>query len=83
MLFRSHQSLLVRCASGQRVLLLGDAAHIAEQLTDHTPQAYLDDPGTFRTTLRILRAWLDENPDVVVIPGHDPELWPTLEPVYA
>jgi glyoxylase-like metal-dependent hydrolase (beta-lactamase superfamily II) len=77
-----HVSLLVRCASGRRVLLLGDAAHIAEQLTDHTPQAYLDDPGRFRTTLRILRAWLDENPDVVVIPGHDPELWPRLEPVY-
>lgn len=77
-----HQSLLVRCASGKRVLLLGDAAHIADQLTDHTPQAYLDDAGQFRTTLTILRAWLDENPDVVVIPGHDPELWPTLEPVY-
>ena len=77
-----HQSLLVRCASGRRVLLLGDAAHIADQLTDHTPQAFLDDPGQFRTTLRILRAWLDENPDVVVVPGHDPERWPTLEPVY-
>lgn len=77
-----HQSVLVRCASGRRVLVLGDAAHIADQLTDHTPQAYLDDAGRFRTTLRILRAWLDENPDVVVIPGHDPELWPTLETVY-
>ena len=77
-----HQSLLVRCTSGRRVLLLGDAAHIADQLTDHTPQAFLDDPGLFRTTLRILRAWLDENPDVVVIPGHDPELWPRLDAVY-
>ena len=78
-----HQSLLVRWASGRRVLLLGDAAHIADQLDEpHTPQAFLDDAGTFRSTLRVLRAWLDENPDVLVIPGHDPELWSTLEAVY-
>ncbi len=77
-----HQSMLVRCASGRRVLLLGDAAHILDQLTDHTPQAFLDNADRFRTTLRTLRVWLDENPDVVVIPGHDPEVWATLEPVY-
>ena len=29
-----------------------------------------------------VRAWLAENPDVFVIPGHDPELWPTLPAVF-
>jgi glyoxylase-like metal-dependent hydrolase (beta-lactamase superfamily II) len=77
-----HQSLLVRCASGRRVLLLGDAAHLMEQIDDPVPQAYLHDAGQFQETLAIVRAWLTENADVTVIPGHDPEIWPTLEAVY-
>ena len=40
-----HQSLLVRCMSGRRVLLLGDAAHLMEQIDDPVPQAYLHDAG--------------------------------------
>ena len=77
-----HQSLLVRCASGRRVLLLGDAAHLMAQRDDPRPQAYLHDAGDFERTLLIIRAWLAENPDVTVIPGHDPELWPTLPAVF-
>jgi glyoxylase-like metal-dependent hydrolase (beta-lactamase superfamily II) len=77
-----HQSLLVRCASGRRVLLLGDAAHLMEQIDDPVPQAYLHDADQFRTTLAIVRAWLSENPDVVVIPGHDPQAWARLAEVY-
>ena len=77
-----HVSLLVRCSSGRRVLLLGDAAHVAAQLTDHTPQAFLDDARQFRATLSALRPWLDANPDVLAIPGHDPEVWATLDAVY-
>ncbi len=78
-----HQSVLVRCASGLRVLLLGDAAHLTAQLEDPVPMAYLDDAGRFTSTLCVLRAWLGENRDVVAIPGHDPQAWAALEPVYA
>ena len=77
-----HQSLLVRCGSGRRVLLLGDAAHLMEQIDDPVPQAYLHDAAEFRSTLAVIGAWLSENPDVVVIPGHDPVAWAGLDAVY-
>ena len=64
------------------MLLLGDAAHLMAQLDDPRPQAYLHDAGDFERTLLIMRAWLAENPDVTVVPGHDPELWPTLPAVF-
>lgn len=76
-----HVSLLVRTGT-QDVLLLGDAAHVRRQLDHPAPMVAMSDRGAFLATLEMLRAYVRLHPQTVVIPGHDPQVWPTLARVY-
>ena len=77
-----HQSLLVRCASGRRVLLLGDAAHLMEQIDDPRPAGLPARRRRVRADAADHARLAGREPGRTVVPGHDPELWPTLEAVY-
>jgi glyoxylase-like metal-dependent hydrolase (beta-lactamase superfamily II) len=78
-----HQSLLVTLGSGQKIFLTGDAVWVRENYNWPAPKSwmvrFLEEKAdqAWETTLKI-RKFREENPDVFIIPGHDPNLWPEL-----
>ncbi len=78
-----HMSVLVRLGSGGEVLLTGDAAHRLSQIERPAPMVPMSDGGAFLRSAQMLRAYARLHPRTVVIPGHDPVVWPTLDAVYA
>ncbi len=76
-----HMSVLVRLRD-REALLCGDAAYTRRAIDrDVTPLLMHDEHLYFRS-LRELRRFVERTPDLVVIPGHDREVWPTLDEVY-
>lgn len=76
-----HMSVLVRLRT-REILIAGDAAFTRRALDEGTMPMYLTDEEGFRDSLSALRRWADSHPEALVIPGHDPTLWDTLEVVY-
>lgn len=78
-----HQSLLVTAESGKKVLLTGDAVWVREGYQRPSPKSFLvrhleeDEEPAWASTLAI-HQFAEMNPDVLVIPGHDPYLWKDL-----
>jgi N-acyl homoserine lactone hydrolase len=77
-----HQSLLVTTGSGKRVLLTGDAAWVRENYLWPAPKSLLvrlaeESSEAWASTLAI-HDFAERNPDVLIIPGHDPHLWKDL-----
>jgi N-acyl homoserine lactone hydrolase len=78
-----HQSVLLRLADGQ-ALLIGDAAYTLDGLGDASLPLVVEDEHRYKRSQQELRAFLEHADDVrVAIAGHDAERWPQLEPVYA
>jgi glyoxylase-like metal-dependent hydrolase (beta-lactamase superfamily II) len=77
-----HQSVVLRTASGE-VLLTGDAAYTEKALHEGVLPFVVDDEHHFRRSLKEIRSYLRQTPDAVVITGHDTELWPRLNDLYA
>jgi glyoxylase-like metal-dependent hydrolase (beta-lactamase superfamily II) len=73
-----HQSFEVRLPSGTTYLLLGDAANTTAHFEELVqPGTLLDAVATQRSIRKLRRlAWRSQ---ATVIPGHDPELSPTLK----
>ena len=82
-----HQSLLVTLGSGKKVFLTGDAVWARENYQKPAPKGWLirhleeDGPEAWETTLKI-RKFAEDNPDVLVIPGHDPHLWKEIPSLF-
>lgn len=82
-----HQSLLVTLGSGKKVLLTGDAVWVRENYLRPVPKGWFirhleeKEGEAWATTLRI-KKFHEENPGTFIIPGHDPNLWPTLPTVF-
>ncbi len=78
-----HQSVLVTVSSGKKVLITGDAAWVKENYEGPAPKAWFirfleeDSQKTWESLIRI-KVFHEQNPDVLILPGHDPHLWPTL-----
>lgn len=78
-----HQSLLVTLASGKKILLTGDAVWVRENYLESKPKSWIirhfeEKAGrAWKTTLEI-KQFHEEHPEVEIIPGHDPHLWPEL-----
>lgn len=78
-----HQSLLVTLESGNKVLLTGDAVWVRENYQRPAPKGWvvrlLEEKAdeAWEMTLKI-KKFAEENPQVVIIPGHDPQLWGEL-----
>jgi N-acyl homoserine lactone hydrolase len=76
-----HQSLALRL-KGREVLLAGDAIYFLRTLGDERRGLFLDDEHNWRRSLREIQLYRRENPDALIIPCHDGELWGELEPRY-
>jgi glyoxylase-like metal-dependent hydrolase (beta-lactamase superfamily II) len=76
-----HMSVVLRTA-GREVLVAGDAVYTRRTLeTGHLP-GYVEDEHVFTRSLREIQLYARENPDALVIPGHDMEAWRQLDPLY-
>jgi len=76
-----HQALV--CRLGDRDLVIaGDAIYTHRQLTDAPEAPRPADPHTYRRSLQELRLFARQFPQAVIIPGHDPDHWPTLDERY-
>jgi N-acyl homoserine lactone hydrolase len=76
-----HQCVICRLRDHDLVIA-GDAIYTQSQLEDAAPPPRTVDPHTFRRSLRELQLFHRQYPQAVIIPGHDPEVWPTLAKRY-
>ncbi len=76
-----HQSVVLR--TGRReVLVTGDAAFTEGGLRGETTPLLIHDEHLYHRSLKEIRRYLEQTPDAVLIPGHDPDLWSRLSNVY-
>jgi N-acyl homoserine lactone hydrolase len=76
-----HHGVLCRLRD-RDLLIAGDAIYTHGQLTDRPPAPRPEDPHTYRRSLQELRLFHRQFPQAVIIPGHDPEFWATLDERY-
>jgi N-acyl homoserine lactone hydrolase len=76
-----HQSVLLRLGDRQ-ALLAADAAYTRRSIAEGIPPGILHSMRAFRDSLARIQRFLRENPGTLVVPGHDPDAWRELEPVY-
>jgi glyoxylase-like metal-dependent hydrolase (beta-lactamase superfamily II) len=80
---KGHQSILLRL-DRRELLLTADAAYTHRAIEDDVlPIFVFGGIDNYRRSLAAVRAYAKQNPGAVVIPGHDADNWPLLEPVYA
>jgi len=63
-------------------VIAGDAIYTLGQLGDAAPPPRPEDPHTWRRSQQELKLFRNQYPQAVIIPGHDPETWATLEDRY-
>jgi glyoxylase-like metal-dependent hydrolase (beta-lactamase superfamily II) len=76
-----HQSVICRLRD-RDLVICGDAIYTIGQLDDAPPPPRPVDPHNWRRSLQELRLFRRHYPQAVLIPGHDPEHWETLEARY-
>jgi N-acyl homoserine lactone hydrolase len=77
-----HLSVILRL-KGREALIAGDAIYTMRTLREsHLPHRMADEH-RFRRSLREIQLYVENNPDTLVIPGHDMEHWRTLAPSYS
>ena len=72
-----HQSVIVRLKN-REALLTGDAIYFLKTLEDERRGFALADEHNWRRSLREVQLYRRENPDALIIPGHDAEAWAAL-----
>jgi N-acyl homoserine lactone hydrolase len=76
-----HMSVLLTLEDRQ-ALLCGDAAYTLAAIHDSVMPGIWDDLSAVRRSLTQIQSFTREHPDAVLIPGHDPDAWAGLDPVY-
>ncbi len=76
-----HMSLICRLRD-RDLVIAGDAIYTLGQLGDAAPPPRPEDPHTWRRSQQELKLFRNQYPQAVIIPGHDPETWATLEDRY-
>jgi N-acyl homoserine lactone hydrolase len=76
-----HQSVIVRL-KGREALLAGDAIYYVKTLDDGRRPLFLADEHNWQRSLREIQLYRRENPDALIIPCHDGELWKRIEERY-
>lgn len=72
---RGHLSVLVRHGDGRRTLVVGDAVYTTRSLQEERPAAICDDESEYLRSLRRIKALAEAEPDVTLVPSHDPDAW--------
>ena len=80
---RGHQSILLRLEADRELLLTGDAAYTRRSIDEDLLPIFFADLEQYARSLNAIREHVHSAPATIVIPGHDAELWPQLEPLYA
>jgi N-acyl homoserine lactone hydrolase len=76
-----HQSVI--CRLSQRDFVIGgDAIYMQRQLDGGPEPGRLDDPHTWRRSLRELQRFRQRYPQAVITPGHDPDFFAAIEKRY-
>ena len=68
--------------TGRELLLTADAAYTMHTIDDSALPHRMADEHFFRRSLREIQLYREGTPTAVIIPGHDMELWETLDSVY-
>jgi N-acyl homoserine lactone hydrolase len=76
-----HQSVILR-TTRREVLVMGDAAYTVRALRGESIPILAADRHLYERSLKEIRRYLEQTPDALAIPGHDPAFWPTLDEVY-
>jgi glyoxylase-like metal-dependent hydrolase (beta-lactamase superfamily II) len=76
-----HMCVLARLRDRDFVIA-GDAVYTMRQLEGGPGQPRPQDPHLWRRSLQELQLFHREYPRAVIVPGHDPEHWATLDPEY-
>lgn len=74
-----HLSVLVRTEGGRQVLLAGDAAYTLRSIEEQRLPLLTVDDERYARSLAELKAFMDDDPDAVVVPSHDPDAWRRLD----
>jgi N-acyl homoserine lactone hydrolase len=77
-----HQSVILRLKD-REVLVAGDAIYFERTLEDERRGWAMADEHKWRRSIGEIRLYRRENPDALIIPGHDPDAWAQLAPSYA
>ncbi len=78
---RGHQSVLLRLGD-REALLTGDAAYSRRTIEKTVMPLLSADERLFRRSLSEIQRFAAQSPDALVVPGHDPDTWRTLDAVY-
>jgi N-acyl homoserine lactone hydrolase len=76
-----HQSVILRLKE-RDALVTGDAIYFKRTLEDERRGFVMADEHKWRRSIAEIRLYRRENPDALIIPGHDPEEWANLEERY-
>ena len=76
-----HQSVLLRLRD-RDALLCVDAAYLRATIDAEARPLVAADRHLFQRSLREIRRFVEEQPDALVIPGHDAQAWAELDEVY-
>ena len=76
-----HQSVIARLRDRDFVIA-GDAIYTHRQLEGGPLPPRPVDPHTYRRSLQELKLFHNQYRQAVIVPGHDPEFWPTLDARY-
>jgi glyoxylase-like metal-dependent hydrolase (beta-lactamase superfamily II) len=77
-----HQSVLLRTATHE-VLLAGDAVYTHANLRAEADPLLAADRHLLHRSRDELARFAELTPSALIVPGHDPEAWAALQPVYA
>jgi glyoxylase-like metal-dependent hydrolase (beta-lactamase superfamily II) len=76
-----HQSVILRLKE-REALVTGDAIYFLRTLEDERRGFAMADEHKWRRSIGEIRLYRRENPDALIIPGHDPDAWAQLAPRY-
>jgi len=79
---RGHLSVILRLSS-REALIAGDAVYTMATLRDGERPWRSEDAEAFEQSLGALQAYDREQPDALIIPGHDMERWRELDERYS
>ena len=78
-----HLSVLLRLGDGRELLLTGDAAYARRSIDEDLLPVFCEDVHRYRRSLGEIRRYVERNPDVEVVCGHDAEGWPKVRDLYS
>jgi glyoxylase-like metal-dependent hydrolase (beta-lactamase superfamily II) len=73
-----HLSVLVRLPGERQALLVGDAAYTLRNIREEVLSFFTVDDKLYLRSLREIRAFAEREPEVPLVPSHDPDAWREL-----